>query len=220
VLFGFNTTLEAVEFYDPINEVWGPVAPEINSLDDIGDVTITTPADGELLAYDDGDWVNQALTSAQMPTGSILQVVQTVKDDVFSSTSASSSDVTGLTVTITPSSTASKILVTAVVLASNSDSGVSARSGGFTIFRGATNLCSPATSGSLQDSLASRSQARSEAEVIPLTMSFLDSPATTSPTTYKVSVVVDGGTIFVNRGRGPLDRYRTVSTITVMEVAG
>jgi hypothetical protein len=27
VLFGFNTTLEAVEFYDPINEVWGAVAP-------------------------------------------------------------------------------------------------------------------------------------------------------------------------------------------------
>jgi hypothetical protein len=58
VLFGFNTTLEAVEFYNPITEVWGPVAPEINSLDDIGDVDITTPADGEVLIYDDGDWIN------------------------------------------------------------------------------------------------------------------------------------------------------------------
>jgi hypothetical protein len=63
VLFGFNTTLEAVEFYDPINEVWGPVAPEINSLDDIGDVTITTPADGQVLTYDNAtsEWINEAL---------------------------------------------------------------------------------------------------------------------------------------------------------------
>jgi hypothetical protein len=63
VLFGFNTTLEAVEFYDPINEVWGPVAPEINSLDDIGDVTVTSVAEGDTLVYDGSDWVNTSQVS-------------------------------------------------------------------------------------------------------------------------------------------------------------
>jgi hypothetical protein len=58
VLFGYNTTLEYVEYYDPIAEDWEPVAPPINELNDIGDVDITTPADGEVLIYDDGDWVN------------------------------------------------------------------------------------------------------------------------------------------------------------------
>jgi hypothetical protein len=60
VLFGYNSTLEYVEYYDPIAEDWEPVAPPINELNDIGDVDITTPADGDLLVYDDGDWVNKA----------------------------------------------------------------------------------------------------------------------------------------------------------------
>ena len=52
---------------------------------------------------------------------------------------------------------------------------------------------------------------------------FLDSPATTSATTYKVQVRSDGGAggdVFVNRNESDTDgtRARTISTITVMEV--
>ena len=43
--------------------------------------------------------------------GKIGQVIQTVKTDVFSTTSTSFVDVTGLTASITPSATSSKILV-------------------------------------------------------------------------------------------------------------
>ena len=50
--------------------------------------------------------------------GHIVQVKQTVKTDEFSTTSTSAVDVTGLSVSITPTSTSSKILVTYDVKAS------------------------------------------------------------------------------------------------------
>ena len=47
--------------------------------------------------------------------GKILQVVQTVKNDVFSSNSTSYADVTGMSAAITPSSTSNKVKVTVVL---------------------------------------------------------------------------------------------------------
>jgi len=46
-----------------------------------------------------------------MPTGSVIQVQSTTKTNTFSTTSTSFTDVTGLSVSITPISTSSKILV-------------------------------------------------------------------------------------------------------------
>ena len=48
---------------------------------------------------------------AAITTGKVLQVVSTTKSDVTSSTSTSYADITGMAVSITPSSTSSKILV-------------------------------------------------------------------------------------------------------------
>ena len=48
--------------------------------------------------------------------GKVGQVLQTVKTDTFTSTSTSFTDITGLSVSITPSSTSSKILVMAHVM--------------------------------------------------------------------------------------------------------
>jgi hypothetical protein len=54
-------------------------------------------------------------------------------------------------------------------------------------------------------------------------MDYLDSPATTSATTYKVQVIMNGaGTGYLNRNNSDSDAVgisRVVSTITVMEVA-
>jgi hypothetical protein len=220
VLFGFNTTDEAVEFYDPINDVWGPVAPAIDELNDIGDVVITTPADGELLAYDDGDWVNQALTSAQLPTGSILQVVSTAKTDAFTMSGTVLTDITGLSASITPSATSSKILV----LASVAVGGASGVNGALTILlRGATPIA-------VSDSAGSRAETTSMIENLspsaPQTtnVSFLDSPNTTSAVTYKFQTRSNNAsTVFVNRTVTDSDNSafgRSVSTITLLEVAG
>jgi hypothetical protein len=53
-------------------------------------------------------------------------------------------------------------------------------------------------------------------------MEFLDSPATTSATTYKLQVLVNAsGTGYLNRTQGDsnaVSTLRTASTITVMEV--
>ena len=59
-----------------------------------------------------------ALPDSAMAEGSIVQVKQTVKTDTFSTTSQSAVDVTGLSVSITPTSTSNKILVTYDVKAS------------------------------------------------------------------------------------------------------
>jgi hypothetical protein len=49
--------------------------------------------------------------AARLPAGSVLQVVSTVKTDTFTTVSSSYVDVTGLSVSITPTSATSKILV-------------------------------------------------------------------------------------------------------------
>jgi hypothetical protein len=59
---------------------------------------------------------------------------------------------------------------------------------------------------------------------LSLVGSGLDSPSTTSSVTYKVQVKNQGASsVYVNRSDGDADnvvRPRTVSTITVMEIAG
>lgn len=56
-----------------------------------------------------------------------------------------------------------------------------------------------------------------------LSAEYLDSPSTTSATTYKIQYRVAGGTSYLNRAVADTDASyapRTVSTITVMEIAG
>jgi hypothetical protein len=56
-------------------------------------------------------------------------------------------------------------------------------------------------------------------EAVVYSLNHLDSPTTTSATTYGVSVFRDSGTIWVNR-RGTDTVTSVVSSITLMEVAG
>lgn len=55
-LFGFNTDLQAIEFYNPTADEWEEITPA--SIGDIGDVTLTNPVDGEVLQYNGTNWVN------------------------------------------------------------------------------------------------------------------------------------------------------------------
>jgi hypothetical protein len=111
-------------------------------------------------------------TFAEAGGGKVLQVL-TATDTTERSTS-STSFVTAsntLTITITPSATSSKIFLVT--------SGTGYQTGGsskFTIYRGATNL-STASSNELVQFEANRSS---------IGMTFLDSPSTTSATTYQV----------------------------------
>ena len=133
--------------------------------------------------------------------GKVLQVV-TATDTTVRSTS-SSSFVTGsntLSVSITPSSASNKIFV---AVSSPIDGGGGAWSFYYTIYRDSTDLGN-STNGMqrLYTSL-----------YVPMAMSILDSPSTTSATTYQVYMRSNGGTANLNSGGAK-------GTITAFEIAG
>lgn len=158
----------------------------------------------------------QVLTAAQQNAlrGAfrVLQVVSTTKADSFSTTSGTFTDVTGLSVSITPSSTTSQILVIATLQGSHASTG----DGVFRLMRGATAIA-VGTAGSTFNGFAQVSASQQDA-MFSCSIPFLDSPATVSATTYKVQAVANTGTLYVNR-RGASAAYGGFSSITVMEIS-
>ena len=157
-----------------------------------------------------------AVTSAKLASGvggKILQVVSTVKDTDFTTTSTSFTDVTGLSASITPSSSSNKVLITASFCASQ---GTNSAINMFNLLRNSTAIGQPATS---QTFTSTRTQYTSEADNIDTVhIQFLDSPSTTSATTYKIQGKVNGGTLILgNRSSNDAEQ---ISIITLMEVAG
>ena len=158
--------------------------------------------------------------------GNILQVVSTTKTDVFSTTASAASPaaVTGLSVTITPSSTSNKILLVAhigVTSATNND-----YYSYFYFYRGGSVLTSAigdTASACRRVAFATRSSDNARGE--STSGQYLDSPSSTSALTYQIycSVQSSGGSAVVNRdGNGSQDsdaRPRGISTLTAMEVA-
>lgn len=154
--------------------------------------------------------------SGQVP----VQVKQTVKTDTFTMSSTTFADITGLSVSITPTSASNKILVIAHV---NNVGTTSTSSSGIRLVRDSTVI-------SVGDAAGSRLQVSggSNYGVVGVTITgdsivFLDSPATTSSVTYKVQIQAYSSTAYVNRSAADVDNaayYRTVSQITVMEISG
>jgi hypothetical protein len=154
--------------------------------------------------------------------GSVLQVVSTTKTDTFSTTSSTYNDLTGLSATITPQSTGSKILIMY-----NYESNATETSNQLM-----SRLMRDSTPIAVGDSAGSRTPAttgmngQSTASVMQVNFGqFLDSPGTTSAVTYKIQVrcTVNGQTAYVGRTITDSDTAnysRTPSTITLIEVAG
>ena len=163
--------------------------------------------------------------SAYMP-GHIIQVVQTIKTDTFSTTSSSNVDITGLSVAITPSSTSSKILV-AVNL--GIVSGVANSYPGFILLRGSTaiGVGTSATGDRVNVSFGNfgfDGPSSMGLQGSSASFQYLDSPSTTSSTTYKVQVysAYNSHQIEINRSNHDADNpwgMRSASTIIAMEVA-
>ena len=149
--------------------------------------------------------------------GKILQVVQgTPKTDTFSTTSTTPVDITGLSVTITPSSTNSKILVYAGV-----NCGSSANFVGLYLVRGSTYIFQGDTSGS-KDRVSINFMTDNNRPSAQ-TLMFLDEPATTSATTYKMQITTNSTTSWVNRASNESDSnayMRGASNMIAIEVAG
>lgn len=151
-------------------------------------------------------------------TSAVAQVKSTAKTDTFTSTSTSFTDITGLSVSITPTNASNKVLV-------NVSISVDGPSGDFPEFQ----LVRDSTAIGIADAAGNRTRATFQSlndlasgnQMSTESMMFLDSPATTSATTYKLQGRVGSGTFYINRSVNDTDTASTVrgiSTITVFEV--
>ena len=166
----------------------------------------------------------QNVNRANLPVGSVLQVVSTTKTDTASTSSGTYTDISGLSVSITPTNASSKILVLLNVIGGNNDGGAAVQ-----LVRDSTAIAI-ATSGTgnrVNGSFGNYYNNGDANSIRGYGLTHLDSPATTSATTYKAQFRVGqtsgGREIYVNRANGNDDatyNIRTVSTITVMEIAG
>jgi hypothetical protein len=147
---------------------------------------------------------NNATTQAS--AGTVLQVLSSNLGTSTSTTSSSFVDL-GLSVSITPKFSTSKILVIACLSAVYKNGANS--SVGINIVRGSTEIVKLADNGLSYTAGSGASQTSA-------TMNYLDSPATTSATTYKVQFKngsATGTNVTINDSN-------VTSTITVMEIAG
>jgi len=159
----------------------------------------------------------QNIPKATLPTGSVLQVVSTTKTNTFSTaTTGSYVDITGLSVSITPTSATSKILIIFHVSVGPSDV-LSVQ-----LVRNSTAICIGDAGNGFQAILGGVPSPSNGDKSFPMAGNFLDSPATTSSTTYKVQMRNYSGTSFVNQTVNDTNApytARSTSTITVMEIA-
>jgi len=151
--------------------------------------------------------------------GRVLQVVQAVKTDTFTTTSTSFTDITGVTQAVTPSASSSKVLVTATLNISNSHG--SGHMVQVRLLRGSTVIALGDAAGNRQRVFAVSQIHGSNANQNNVSVNFLDSPSTSSAVTYKVQIITEGQTATVNRSGIDGDVVyagRTISTITLQEI--
>ena len=160
-----------------------------------GMVVYLKDTDG-LLSYSGTAWV-PAANSATLGAGTVLQVLSAARTTSFTTGSATFGDWTNVTISITPRATSSKVLVflNATRVTNNGNNSIN----DMEIMRDSTSLYFPAT---FQNSNGSGHSSSLE-------LVFLDSPNTTSATTYKGRIRTNSGTATFSAG-----------SITVMEVAG
>ena len=159
--------------------------------------------------------------SLGQPYGTVLQVVQVVKLDAFSTTSTTYVDVTGLSLAITPKFSNSKILVTGNISLGSSTVDRYSVFGRMT--RGGTPVGIADVSESRDRGTFSYQMGGFEG---PMSQgfSFFDTPATTAATTYTVQIKAESPqTAYINRGLEADGNSsitpRVISSITLTEIA-
>jgi hypothetical protein len=187
--------------------------------DTSGSVTLNAPAVAGTTTLTLPTTSGTVITTGNIPTGSVLQVVSITKTDTFSNAGQNAwNDVTGLSVSITPSSASNKILVAGQL------SYAAGSNMYFRLVRGSTAIAVGDTAGSRISCTGASGYNFNDGNVGEnANFNFLDSPSTTSSTTYKIQVYGFNATQYVNRVVTDTDSGispRNISTITVMEVKG
>ena len=153
--------------------------------------------------------------AARLPggLGKVLQVVSSFNNTFYSSNSTSYTDITNMNVTITPTVSSSKILITfalgLVDDASGSNGGYS-----FRMLQGSTAIAQ-GTGGSVNQGTGYIGQETNNADTVMF--QFLDSPGTTNALTYKLQFKnTYNGNIRINRSQD--GQNSGASSITAMEI--
>ncbi len=181
--------------------------------------------DGSMYVYyTDPGGGSSSWIGAVSRSGGILQVVSTTKTDTFSASISAggvSGDVTGLTASITPRSTSSKILV---VLDTSVNS--PSKRTGVILYRAGSVLTGAVGADASPRVSVSTSTATGADNMDTIGMNYVDSPASISTITYSVRLHNGASTTethWVNRSSTDTSSNqftRAVSTITLIEVAG
>jgi len=187
------------------------------------------PYEGQMIYETDTDmvaiWNGTAwryLAATTATSGSVLQVVSATKTDAqaLTPTAYVYNNISGLSVSITPKSTSSKIMIFSTV---NGMSAVGANDAFLRFARDGSGIGVGDAAGS-RTTVGGTLNKLSGGSMFNCSMSYMDSPASTSALTYSSQIVLSGGgTIYVNRTEVDVDinQYsRASSSITVMEIAG
>ena len=171
----------------------------VNNLNTASGSTITVPTGKQLIVTDEG--------GVRVP-GSVIQVVHATDSSGQTSTGGQSYVDTGLSCNITPKFSTSKVLVIVGQPLMMSTATTAAREIYYRIVRGSTGLIEGGSQFDLTHSNAYQSTGWFNG------LNFLDSPATTSTTTYKTQFYISGGTsdVYCNYGG-------TNGSMVLMEIA-
>ena len=158
---------------------------------------------------------SSGLLKAAAGGGKVGQIITVGKDDVYSQTANSWTDITDITVDITPTATSSKILVLASLCASKVTGG---GNGYFRLVRDST-VIGAGTAGTSYNGFGMTDQGVDAATMSSQNVQCLDTPSTTSATTYKCQCnnVTTSHASYINR-RAAGTGVGGYSSITVIEL--
>ena len=189
---------------------------DLKAPDVANDVTITLPNESGPFATE--TYVNGAIAAIPEIEGIGSNIVQATKTNTFSTTSPTFQNVTGLSVSITPSSSTSKILLIAQLTMGQGDAVPVFRiSGGNALSYvgdAANNLYRAIAGGSVDANLTQF--------LFSGVAVYLDNPGSASSVTYSIQIARSSGTAWINRSGWDTNNTtnaRGASSLTAIEVA-
>ena len=164
----------------------------------------------------------EGFSGLSMPAGSVIQTVHALKKDGYSSNHYNNfNEIAGLTVTITPTSTSSKLLFTTGI-SWNTETGQIFE---VKLYDGSTEITAAnSTTGSSSNAWIASYNKNSSDSVLSDNInlahgSYLHTISDTNAHTYKIRVRAGSTTLVINRRENSAD-YGSTSYLTVMEIAG
>ena len=215
-MYAYTADTDTLWFYT--GSAWEVATIKPSVIDAKGDLLAGTAADtvGRLAVGTNGQMLtadSTASTGMKWMLPKVLQVVQATTSTIATSSSVTYAD-TGLTCTITPSSASSTVLV----LVSQAGCSKSAASGfnalGLRLMRGATDIHSFSQFAGYNGNAAAEYLMIGNQNTV-----YLDSPATTSATTYKTQFRNPNGNIASVAVQDNIGGVTNQSTITLVEIS-